>query len=126
VAERVAAARMAEREQAGGHLPGYTDLIRDFIDALTSQLGPDMSNKVFYVMLCSHFYRLMRTLCVQEASGARCLIVTLLSLSITLRRYGCADRALSRRFAGRACLKLGSSVVPRRVATQRRSPQCAA
>ncbi|KAJ1616623.1 hypothetical protein T492DRAFT_895109 [Pavlovales sp. CCMP2436] len=30
VAERVAAARVAERDQAGGHLPGYTDLIRDF------------------------------------------------------------------------------------------------
>jgi hypothetical protein len=28
LAERVAAARVAEREQAGGHLPGYTDLVR--------------------------------------------------------------------------------------------------
>jgi hypothetical protein len=29
-AERVAE-RVAEREQAGGHLPGYADLIRDII-----------------------------------------------------------------------------------------------
>jgi hypothetical protein len=31
LAERVAAVRMVEREQAGGHLPGYADLVRDFI-----------------------------------------------------------------------------------------------
>jgi hypothetical protein len=30
LAERVAAVRVAEREQAGGHLLGYTDLVRDF------------------------------------------------------------------------------------------------
>jgi hypothetical protein len=31
LAERVAAVRVVEREQAGGHLPGYADLVRDFI-----------------------------------------------------------------------------------------------
>ena len=32
MAERVTAVRVVEREQAGGHLPGYTDLVRDFIE----------------------------------------------------------------------------------------------
>jgi hypothetical protein len=32
LAERVAAVRVVEREQAGCHLPGYTDLVRDFIE----------------------------------------------------------------------------------------------
>jgi hypothetical protein len=31
LAERVAAVRVVEREQARGHLPGYADLFRDFI-----------------------------------------------------------------------------------------------
>jgi hypothetical protein len=31
LAERVAAVRVVEREQARGHLPGYADLVRDFI-----------------------------------------------------------------------------------------------
>jgi hypothetical protein len=31
MAERMAAVRVAEREQAGGHLPDYTSLVRDFI-----------------------------------------------------------------------------------------------
>jgi hypothetical protein len=32
LAERVAAVRVVEREQAEGHLPGYADLVRDFIE----------------------------------------------------------------------------------------------
>jgi hypothetical protein len=31
LAERVAAVHVVEHEQAGGHLPGYADLVRDFI-----------------------------------------------------------------------------------------------